>query len=144
MTLNNGGDDGRDDQGRVLQHEIGNKHGGVIIVGDYVYGDTDDSGKLYCVEVEDRQGRSGSAARSARAEGSAFDDLRRRPPLRPLPQRLRGAGPGARPTSYTEAGSFKIENVKNQSWSHPVVIGGKLYLREQEILWCYDVSAKAK
>jgi outer membrane protein assembly factor BamB len=42
---------------------------------------------------------------------------------------------------YKEHGSFEIPGVSNPSWPHPVVAGGKLYLREQDNLFCYDVSA---
>jgi hypothetical protein len=26
------------------------------------------------------------------------------------------------------------------SWPHPVILGGKLYLREQDMLYCYDLK----
>ena len=42
---------------------------------------------------------------------------------------------------YREHGSFVIPNVVKQSWSHPVIADGKLYLREQDDLYCYDVKA---
>ena len=28
-------------------------------------------------------------------------------------------------------------------WTHPVVANGRLYLRDQELIFCYEVSAKA-
>ena len=31
---------------------------------------------------------------------------------------------------------------KEACWSHPVVIGGRLYLRDQDKLMCYDVKAR--
>jgi len=40
---------------------------------------------------------------------------------------------------YREKGSFKIPDVDQFSWSHPVVSGGILYLREQDNLFAYDV-----
>jgi outer membrane protein assembly factor BamB len=42
---------------------------------------------------------------------------------------------------YRERGSFRIPNVEKPSWPHPVIIGGRLYLREQDSLYCYDVRA---
>ena len=45
----------------------------------------------------------------------------------------------ATPEGYHEKGSFTIPDVKKPSWSHPVVLGGKLYLREQDTLYVYDV-----
>ncbi len=41
---------------------------------------------------------------------------------------------------YREKGSFMIPRVRAESWSHPVIAGGKLYLKEQDQLYCYDVS----
>lgn len=49
----------------------------------------------------------------------------------------------ANPEEYRERGSFEIPDVQQFSWSHPVVAGGKLWLREQDNLWVYDVSADA-
>ncbi len=47
----------------------------------------------------------------------------------------------ATPEGYREHGSFEIPDVEAPSWSHPVISGGKLYLREQDHLYCYDVTA---
>ena len=46
----------------------------------------------------------------------------------------------ATPQGYKEKGAFSIPNVTNPSWSHPVVAGGKLYLREQDNLYVYDLK----
>ena len=42
---------------------------------------------------------------------------------------------------YREHGSFEIPKVSNPSWPHPVIANGKLYLREQDTLYCYDVGS---
>jgi hypothetical protein len=47
----------------------------------------------------------------------------------------------ASPKGYKLKGSFKIPNGQQPSWSHPVVAGGRLYLRDQDRLLCYDVRA---
>ena len=47
----------------------------------------------------------------------------------------------ATPEGYRERGSFEIPDVKLPSWSHPVISGGRLYLREQDRLHVYDVRA---
>ena len=49
----------------------------------------------------------------------------------------------ATPEGYRERGSFMIPEVAKESWSHPVIAGGRLYLREQDNLWVYDVGAEA-
>jgi hypothetical protein len=46
----------------------------------------------------------------------------------------------ATPKGYREHGSFMIPDVDSPSWAHPVIVGGRLYLREQDNLFCYDVS----
>lgn len=38
-------------------------------------------------------------------------------------------------------GAFKVEG-SGASWAHPVVIGGRLYLRYDTNLYCFDVKAK--
>ena len=35
-----------------------------------------------------------------------------------------------------------IRNPKGAIWTHPVVANGKLYLRDQDIIYCFDVKAK--
>ncbi|MBL7214630.1 MAG: PQQ-like beta-propeller repeat protein [Phycisphaerae bacterium] len=38
-------------------------------------------------------------------------------------------------------GTFQVQGI-GTSWAHPVVIGGRLYLRYANNLYCYDISAK--
>jgi hypothetical protein len=49
----------------------------------------------------------------------------------------------ATPAAYREKGSFTIPGVDKPSWPHPVVVGGRLYLREQDALYVYDVRRTA-
>jgi len=46
----------------------------------------------------------------------------------------------ATPAEYVLKGSFEPDFQKGNSWAHPVVVGGKLYLREQDKLMCYQVG----
>jgi outer membrane protein assembly factor BamB len=49
----------------------------------------------------------------------------------------------ATPAGYHLKGSFKPDYIgPEKCWSQPVVIGGRLYLRDQDKLMCYDVKAK--
>jgi outer membrane protein assembly factor BamB len=47
---------------------------------------------------------------------------------------------------WKEISSFKLEatssqrNPKGKIWTHPVISNGKLYLRDQEFISCYDVK----
>lgn len=48
----------------------------------------------------------------------------------------------ATPEGYREKGRFEIEHGSLPTWSHPVVAGGRLYLRDQDTLYAFDVRAK--
>ena len=46
----------------------------------------------------------------------------------------------ATPSGYSEKGAFKLASVNGPSWSHPVIHGGRLYMRDQDVLMCYAVG----
>ncbi len=47
------------------------------------------------------------------------------------------------PKQYIERGRFAQPDRSGQSaWPHPVIANGKLYLRDQDVLLCYDVKAR--
>ena len=48
----------------------------------------------------------------------------------------------ANPTAYREHGRFQIRPGNLPTWSHPVVSGGRLFLRDQDTVYAYDVRAK--
>lgn len=48
----------------------------------------------------------------------------------------------ATPTGYVEKGRFRIEQGSLPTWTHPVVAGGRLYLRDQDTIYAYDVRQK--
>jgi len=121
---------------RTLQ----NHHGGLILVGDHVYGGHGhNNGFPICVELatgkvawggQIRNAGTGSAAVTY-ADGHLY--FRYENGVMILIE--------ATPDGYREKGSFEIPEVGGPSWSHPVVADGKLYLREQDRLYCYDVAA---
>ena len=44
---------------------------------------------------------------------------------------------------YLERGKFKQpDRSRVPAWAHPVVANGKLYIRDQDVLLCYDVKAR--
>ena len=45
----------------------------------------------------------------------------------------------ATPDGLPEKGTFTIPEVKNPSWPHLVIAGGRLFVREQDTLYAYDV-----
>jgi outer membrane protein assembly factor BamB len=57
----------------------------------------------------------------------------------------------ATPEAYRERGRFSLPDqpqrlakgkAQPKAWAYPVVANGRLYLRDQGALWCYDVQAK--
>jgi hypothetical protein len=49
----------------------------------------------------------------------------------------------ATPREYREVSRFDPpDRSSEKAWAHPVIVGGKLYLRDQDVLLCYDVKAK--
>jgi outer membrane protein assembly factor BamB len=48
----------------------------------------------------------------------------------------------ATPEGYRERGRFRIPQDSLPTWSHPVVAGGRLYLRDQDTIYAYDVRQK--
>ncbi len=123
-----------------LKPELSNKHGGIVLVDGHLYGDTDSSGIPFCADLltgeiawKGRGSGRGSVAVAA-ADGRLylhFDD---------------GTMVLAKadPASYVEVGSFKVPHSgERPSWSHPVILDGKLYLRENNAVLCYDIKAGA-
>jgi len=48
----------------------------------------------------------------------------------------------ADPTAYREKGRFRIQQGSLPTWTHPVVAGGRLYLRDQDTIYAFDVREK--
>jgi outer membrane protein assembly factor BamB len=109
------------------------------VVDHYVYGDRDDSGHPFCADVKtgkvmwtkDNGPGQGSAAVTY-ADGHLY--FRYDNGIMSLVK--------ASPDAYEEVSSFHIPNASRQSWAHPVVVGGRMYLREQDTVWCYNVKAR--
>lgn len=112
---------------------LGVHHGGVVRVGDYLYGL---AGGLTCKHF-----LSGEDAWKARSVGkgslAAADGM-----LYLLGENHEVALAEATPEEYRERGRFRIPSHGRPSWAHPVVAGGRLYIRDQESLTAYNVRAK--
>ena len=48
----------------------------------------------------------------------------------------------ATPAGYHEKGRFRIQQGELPTWTHPVVAGGRLYLRDQDTIYAFDVKQK--
>ncbi|MBU6399620.1 MAG: PQQ-binding-like beta-propeller repeat protein [Verrucomicrobia bacterium] len=118
---------------------MSNHHGGVVLVGDDLYGYSDGKGWV-CQEF--KTGKMTWSEREKLGKGSlTFADGH-------FYLRSEG-GPGtvalivATPAGYQEKGRFdQPDRSDKNSWPHPVVTGGRLYLRDQDVLLCYDVRQR--
>ena len=118
---------------------MANHHGGVIRVGDYVYGHSEGKGWV-CQQL--KSGNPVWEEKSKLGKGSiAYADGHFY--LRAEGGRGTVALIEGTPTGYKESGRFNPpDRTDKNSWAHPVIAGGKLYLRDQDVLLCYDVKAK--
>lgn len=119
-----------------------NHHGGVIKVGDYLYGFSDGGG-LICQDwksgemVWNEKGRFTTKG-SVHVAGGNLYALNEGDGTLTLAE--------ATPDGFNQKGQFQLDpqspnrNPKGKIWTHPLVIGGKLFLRDQEFIVCYDVS----
>jgi len=134
--------DGKQKEEEVYANKaISNHHGGVVKVGDYLYGYSD-NGDWMCQEF-----KTGKVAWKERKLGKgcltcADDRLY-----------LCSEDDGTcvliepSPDGWKEHGRFKIPQqtkLKRKSghiWTHPVVANGRLFLRDQELIFAFDVRA---
>ncbi len=113
-----------------------NHHGGMVRLGDYLYGS--DEGSLTCLEFQ--TGKLQWAERKAGKGSIAYADGC-------LYYRNEG-GPmilvEANPKKYVELGRFTPPRTGKPAWPHPIVANGKLYIRDQDYLYCYSVKQKRR
>ena len=123
-----------------LNKDLENHHGGVILVGDYLYGHSKDG--WTCMAFSDgsvkwkEKAALGKGA-VAYAAGMLYC-LEEKSGTVALIE--------ASPKGWSEKGRFKLDpqtsirNPKGAVWTHPVIANGKLYLRDQDLIYCYDVK----
>ena len=111
-----------------------NHHGGVVLVDGYLYGFNNSI--LTCLEFE--TGKVMWRDRSVGKGSVAYADGR----LYVLSEDNVVGLVEASPKGYRETGRFTIADQGWPSWAHPAVSGGRLYLRNQNVLASYDVRAR--
>src|SRR5690606_16966888 len=119
-----------------LEKKMPTAIGGAVLLGDHLYGA---SGSMLCVEFltgkvkwEERGIGTGSLCY---ADGHFY---------------VHGENGDvalveATPDGYREKGRFtppdQPDRGNAQAWVYPVIANGRLYIRDQGSLWCYDISA---
>ncbi len=115
--------------------KLQNHHGGLVLIDGFLYGEG--GGRLRCVDFKTgetawEEGRAGKGS-IAFADGHLY-------------HRNEGGDiflVEANSKEYVEKGRFKQpDRSGNSAWPHPVIANGKLYIRDQGVLLCYDIKAK--
>uniref|UniRef100_A0A7C4QRY6 Polyvinylalcohol dehydrogenase n=1 Tax=Schlesneria paludicola TaxID=360056 RepID=A0A7C4QRY6_9PLAN len=113
--------------------QMKNHHGGMLLLDGHVYGF--DEGVLTCLNLS--TGRPAWQNRSVGKGSLAYADghLYLRSEEGPL------ALAEATPRAYVEKGRFsQPERSGRPAWAHPVVAGGRLYIRDQDKLFVFNVK----
>jgi len=117
-----------------FSRDMRNHHASSVLIGDYLYGFSDsiltamkfDSGQ---VAWRDRSVGKGSVV---------FADER----LYLYSEQGVVGLAEANPAGYREHGRFQIRSGNAPTWSHPVVSNGKLFIRDQDNIYAFDVRQK--
>jgi outer membrane protein assembly factor BamB len=122
-----------------LNTDLANKHGGIVLVGDHLYGDSDDKGIPFCAElmtgkvIWKERGSGKNSASFVAADGHVY--VRYSDGTVSLVK--------ADPAGYQEVSSFAVPGSGDRpSWAHAVILDGRLYLREGDTILCYDIRQK--
>jgi hypothetical protein len=120
--------------------ELQNHHGGMIMIGDFVYmGQGHNNGFPACIEWKtgknlwdkSRGAGTGSAAIVA-ADGNLYFRY----------QDSTMALIDTATNKYKLVSQFKLPTHNGESWPHPVIAGGKLFVRDQDELVCFDIRSE--
>jgi hypothetical protein len=114
-----------------------NHHGGVVLVGDHIYGaDGQNGGAPACVDFltgkvvwKSNSLGSGSAA-VLFADGHLY--FRYQNGIMALVEAV--------PQECRVRSTFSVGKPAGPAWAHPVIVDRKLYLRDHDTLYCYDVG----
>ena len=122
-----------------LNPDLANKHGGIVLVGDHLYGDSDDKGIPWCAELMTgtqawkSRGSGRNSACVTAADGHVY--------VKFSDGTL--ALVKADPTAYEEISAFQVPGSGDRpSWAHSVILDGHLFLREGDTILCYDIRQK--
>ena len=114
--------------------EMRNHHSSSILIGDYLYGFS--SGILTAMRFDTGEvawrDRSVGKGSLVYADGNLYA----------LSENGVVGLIEATPTAYHEKGRFRIQQGSLPTWTHPIIAGGRLYLRDQDTIYAYDVREK--
>ncbi len=121
-----------------------NHHGGMVVVDGALYGANggNGGGYLVCLDFEtgnvlwnerDSDKRRPPKGSVALADGRIYYRAEDGAMLLIEPNRK----------EYIERGRFEqLDRSEKPAWTHPIIANGKLYVRDQDVLLCYNVKAQ--
>ena len=112
-----------------------NYHGGVLLHNGYVYGSGNTARSWFCLEflTGKQMWKTPGSGSLTFADGMLYlyDE-------KGTMKLVKASG-----DSFEKTGEFKVPSgVKGPYWAHPVVFGGKLYLRHDDTIFAYDITNK--
>ena len=117
-----------------------NHHGGVVLIGDHVYGFSDGAGwvcqnLLTGESVWNERGVGKGAI--GYADGMFYCQSEESGDVALIEASSAGWKQHGLLTLSAKSG---IRKPAGRIWTHPVILNGKLYLRDQDLVYCYDVK----
>ncbi len=141
VPTKNGGVDAREKYWLGAE-DLQNHHGGMVLIGDYVYGGHDhNQGHPFCLDLKSgefkwgpiRKHPGGGSAAVLYADGRLY--FRWDNNTMALIE--------ATPKGYQVDSTFQLpKGTSTPGWQHPVIHDGKLFIRANEQLYCYDIKQK--
>ncbi|OYP29517.1 PQQ-binding-like beta-propeller repeat protein [Rhodopirellula sp. MGV] len=136
----------KSDDGEITAEEVyftpkmQNHHGGMIAVDGALYGANGGNGGGVLTCLDFHTGDVFWQDRAAQKGALLFADQRLY--LRTEDGTLILIEPNK--DEFVERGRFEQpDRTKSPAWTHPVIANGKLYIRDQDTLYCYDIKAKS-
>lgn len=114
--------------------DMRNHHATSVLVGDYVYGFSE----AILTAMKFDSGQVAWRDRSVGKGSMAFADDR----LYLYSEQGVVGLAEANPSGYREHGRFQINAGSAPTWSHPIVSNGKLFIREQDNIYAYDIKGR--
>jgi outer membrane protein assembly factor BamB len=144
VKLSKDGDKGVKAEEVYFTKKMENHHGGMILHDGCLYGANGGNGGGFLICLDFKTGnvlwdqRDGGGKRVEKGSIAMADGR--------LYYRTEGGTVlliEPNPKEYVEKGRFEQpDRTRLPAWAHPVIANGKLYIRDQDTLFCYDIKAK--
>jgi len=142
VRLSEDGDDVKADLVYAVK-KMENHHGGIVLYNGYLYGANggNGGGYLVCLDFKDGKVKWDERAGKKRASKGSVALADNRLYYRQEDGTMLLIEPS--PKEYIERGRFEQpDRSRSKAWAHPIIANGKLYLIDQDNLFCYDIAVK--